>query len=757
MAAEHPAPRRFGPGRLDLYLVRGLVGPFLLALALTGMAMMLERSLRLIQEMAATGAHLRYFFPLLERLLPYYLGMALPAAFMIGLVLLVTRLAETLELEAMLASGVSLARIAAPLVGFGLVVAAAALVANGWLEPEGRFGFRALRAEARHAARLESLQPGAFYRPAEGLTLTFERRGRAPGRVEGIFVAQRLGPGRERLLTAQAGTLSRGADGRLQLLLEDGVSYQDPSPAPKQGAYALAFRRYTMREPLLLRPQERTRGADQKELTIPELAREIASGGRGIPRAALEAELYSRLARSLTLPLLPLLAIPLAFAAKKRRAGLGIALGAAVLMTFHHGINLVKDIAVDGGALPAPTFGLLTATFLGFILWLFAASRHLPSHGPLTALLARAGSFGREARRPRLLPLPGRTIGRYVASGFALWTVAAGAIAILLLQMVDMFERGDDFVERGFGLREVGRYALLRLPLLLQQTLAIAALLGAVLALLRLTRFSEMVAIRGAGVSLLRLFLMLLPVAALVSLVSLALAEQVTPRAGAALASWWRATGRPADDAGHWFRLGGEIVRLDSAAAAGTELRGLAIYRLREGKLEERLAARSAQPMPGGWVLRDASAIRPASEGILRRADAQRPWPTALAAGDVRTLVAPAPQLSSTDARRALAGSAPVSEGPPRFETRLQRLAAEPLAPLVMLLLALPLALASSRTGPSLALLLYPIVAGMAFLVADGVLTVAAQTGMVAPWIGAWAAPLVFGLMGATVLVYADG
>ena len=147
-------PRRLAPfGRIDAYLLRSLVGPFLLALALAGMAMMLERALRLIQDMAATGAHLSYFFPLLGQLLPYYLGMALPAAFMIALVLVVARLDETLELEAMLASGLSLARLAAPLVGFGLVVAAAALITNGWLEPQGRHGFRMMRAAASMRAR----------------------------------------------------------------------------------------------------------------------------------------------------------------------------------------------------------------------------------------------------------------------------------------------------------------------------------------------------------------------------------------------------------------------------------------------------------------------------------------------------------------------------------------------------------------------------------------------------------------------------
>ena len=50
---------------------------------------------------------------------------------------------------------------------------------------------------------------------------------------------------------------------------------------------------------------------------------------------------------------------------------------------------------------------------------------------------------------------------------------------VVLLQMVDIFERGEDFVERGMGARDIGYYAWLRLPLMLQQALPIAALAGA--------------------------------------------------------------------------------------------------------------------------------------------------------------------------------------------------------------------------------------------------------------------------------------
>src|SRR3569623_2180321 len=98
-AVRAAAPRRWRPGLIDLYLVRSLAGPFLLALAIALTAMMLDRALSLAQEMAAAGAHLRYFLPLLARLVPGHFGLALPAALMLALMFLVARLDESVELE----------------------------------------------------------------------------------------------------------------------------------------------------------------------------------------------------------------------------------------------------------------------------------------------------------------------------------------------------------------------------------------------------------------------------------------------------------------------------------------------------------------------------------------------------------------------------------------------------------------------------------------------------------------------------------
>ena len=67
-------------GQLDRYLVRGVAGPFAVVFAAVAIALMLERALRLIHELAASGADIGYFLPLLGQLVPYYLELAVPLA-----------------------------------------------------------------------------------------------------------------------------------------------------------------------------------------------------------------------------------------------------------------------------------------------------------------------------------------------------------------------------------------------------------------------------------------------------------------------------------------------------------------------------------------------------------------------------------------------------------------------------------------------------------------------------------------------------
>jgi LPS export ABC transporter permease LptG len=709
--------------------------------------------------MAAQGAHLDLLLPILVQLLPYYVGLALPVAFMIALTVTLSNRDEALELEAILASGLSLGRIALPLTAAAVLVAAATLVANGFLEPRGRYGLRMLQARALEEARVSDLKPLAFYGPADDVTLSFE--GTARDRAERLFLHRALPGGREQILTARTAELVRSPGAALlQIRLDDGIAYEDSDPLRRRRPIALSFRSYQLAEPMGALGSVRPRGGDQKELSLTELWEESRTHERNLPEGAVGAEFHSRLARSLAILFLPLLAVPLCLSAKKSRRGLGIACAGILLILFHHAVNFIKDRTLDGEPPPAAAFLALEAAFVALAAWLFVASRHLPSHGPLTPLLrlfrppdGAGRPAARESRRRAT-----RTLGGYAAGRLALWIAACTAGLALIFQLVDVIDRGEEFVERGFGAGGIARYAMLRLPLIVHQILPLATLAGAILALLRLSRFSEMVAIRGAGISLGRLFVMLVPVAACVTAASFALGEWVAPRTEARLAAWWHSTDPEARGERRWFRVGGDIVSARGVAAAGRELEGLTLYRRDgAGRLTARLSAGTAWAVDGGWRLREVAIVTLTANGPRGASRREMLWPARFGPAEASLIFSPTLRPSTAEARRALAGEAPVSEGPARFEARLRRALAEPLAPLVMLILALPLALASARTGPSWPLLLYPIAAGAAFLVCDGLLAVAAAIGMIPAWVGAWGAALVFGLLGTTVAIYADG
>jgi lipopolysaccharide export system permease protein len=226
------------------------------------------------------------------------------------------------------------------------------------------------------------------------------------------------------------------------------------------------------------------------------------------------------------------------------------------------------------------------------------------------------------------------------------------------------------------------------------------------------------------------------------------------------LAAWWQA-GEPAADEGdervRWFRLGRDIVRVGAASPDGMRLTNVHIFsRDGEGRIEQRLAAEEASHGANGWTLSGVEVSRFVTDTIQRSNERHRTWNASLLPEDVAAFFTAAPAISAKAARRSLAQAAPVDRAEAVFATRVQRSGAEPLAPLVMLLLALPLAFVPPRTGRTWPALLYAGVGGLSYLVADGVLTVAAQVGYVHSVVGAWAAPVLAGLVGLSVLLFSE-
>jgi hypothetical protein len=162
------------PSILDRYLLRMLIAPAGAVLGVTLVAFLLDQTLHLIDQLAANGARLSYLFGLVTDLVPYELGLALPASFFVSMFIVIARLDEESEIDAILSGGVSFERIVAPLVFAGMVLG----VVSGRLSAALQLLRLPGPAQRRHRRRLDSPPRSAGVHPGRPRLHHLRRRGR---------------------------------------------------------------------------------------------------------------------------------------------------------------------------------------------------------------------------------------------------------------------------------------------------------------------------------------------------------------------------------------------------------------------------------------------------------------------------------------------------------------------------------------------------------------------------------------------------
>lgn len=120
-----------------------------------------------------------------------------------------------------------------------------------------------------------------------------------------------------------------------------------------------------------------------------------------------------------------------------------------------------------------------------------------------------------------------RTLDRYVVREFARLFGLAACAAPLLFILGDVMDNLDKHIARGVGVPQVALSYIYQLPLFLLYSLPIAALIAAVFTVGNMTRHSEVAAAKAGGVSFFRLFASLPLLGVLLTLLGLGLSELV--------------------------------------------------------------------------------------------------------------------------------------------------------------------------------------------------------------------------------------
>ncbi|CAP56875.1 LptF/LptG family permease [Gluconacetobacter diazotrophicus] len=381
-----PVIRRIVPGTLDRYLIGQMLPPFLLSLGVVMTALLLERLLTLLNVLASDGGTLKIFAGLLADLVPHYLGLALPAAICVSVFSVVRRMSQNNEIDALMASGVSLLRIARPFVVMGAVLGLVGFSLYGFIQPYARYDFRQALYIASHAGWTPHLQARMFAAPSDTLMLTADQVQGAGTRLRRVFIRDKSA-GLERDITADSGRLLMTDDGTtVRLDLAHGVIVTDRNDdRPTLTTFDTTTRFFQTSSKA---HAFRNRGNDERELTVLELRHGIRHRDLAIRRTHLVAELHFRLARAMAIPFIPILACALAGMAKRQRHNTGLAIAAISLVGFDHALQLGLSLVASRSMSPWLVIWGPFAVFGFACVWL---------------ILRRAGSAGKRQSRLRLL------------------------------------------------------------------------------------------------------------------------------------------------------------------------------------------------------------------------------------------------------------------------------------------------------------------------------------------------------------------
>lgn len=389
------------PDRLDWYGLRGLFGPMLLALAVLLLAQLLERMLRLFELAAATGASPLLVLRMIASLVPHYLGMALPAAFFAAIFMSTARIGDDNELDAMLATGRSITRMAIPYFAVALLLTAFNLYLFGYLQPLTRYDYQATVHVARNTGWDARLEPNRFVTVKDGYTLAAGQVA-ADGRTLGEVFVERHDVTGEQIVTARNGRLVPSDDGNsLELELQAGLIVDRAANGTLR---ALRFEAGRINEDFTaVPPPYRARGANVRQLTLPELLQDRPEYVEDeITPAQRAGEFHGRLARTVLPLLLPLLALPLGMAAKRGRRAPGTVFAVLALLSLNQALQFGESLAETGRAVAWLSVWLPLVVFAAFGLWLFRSSLQWPGDNPvMRAVSAIESGFEGVKRRSK--------------------------------------------------------------------------------------------------------------------------------------------------------------------------------------------------------------------------------------------------------------------------------------------------------------------------------------------------------------------
>jgi LPS export ABC transporter permease LptF/LPS export ABC transporter permease LptG len=766
---------------LDRYLVREIAMPFFLGLAVLTFILEIPPILTQAEQFISKGVEWSIVVRVLGLLLPQALCLTIPMAVLLGILVGFGRLSADREFVAMQACGVSLMRLARPV----LLVAGLGTIATAYETivalPDANQSYREI-VYVVMATRVESnVRPRVFFQEFPDKVI-FVRELPPEGGWRDVFVADTARQNETTVYFARQGRIRLDQKKKLvQLELLHGTSHTTHTDKPddyEESSFESSIITLDPNQVFKLPPEKGAR-----EMNYAELHEAIAQAAkRNDPAYEARFMIQQKTSLPMACPILAL--IGLALGASNRKDGkLGsFVIGIAVIFVYYVLLWGARAAAIGGRFSPefAPWIPNIV---MGVGALLMVALRVRLGDQPLRLGMpslwrrkatepdgdAAIVAVDRLQRRRRWLPrfrLPlVRVLDIYISREY-LRLIVIGIVGLLALFYISTFIDLADKLFRGETTWAIlMRFFYFRTPMFVYYVIPMSVLVSTLVTIGLLTKNSELLVMRACGISLYRAALPLLVCGIGASGVLYWMQERV-------LVSSNREADRLERTIRHWPEIttalnrrwmigsGGEVYHYDFFDQRANRFTNLLVYRLDETKWRLRAVTRAAQaysvssekPDPDnrhwfgriGWtreMVGDANSDEQAEVKYDTFTDRELDlepasyFKTDEPNADNMTYQ----QLSDYIARLNASGTSVVSQ-----RVDLARKVAFPFVTVVMTILAVPFAVSTGRKGA-----MYGVGIGIAlaitYILALSVFAALGKGGALPPLLAAWAPNMMFG------------
>ncbi len=519
---------------LTRYILREVSSHALIGAIVFTFVIFMRDLARILELVVRNSAPLPSVAELFFLTLPTALTVTLPMAVLVGILIGLSRLAADSEVTAMRAIGLGSGTFLRVVLIFAFAIWALALVNNVYFAPKSAAALGDLQDRLKTSQASFEIQPRVFYEDFKDYVLYVEDSTPGTGAAlwKGVFLADlsnREGP---KITLAREGMVTSESADKLRLHLVDGSSHETVPRNPDQ--YSIST--FTESDIPIQLPAATTQ-KNEVTPTVELPTFQLLSEARKLdPQRGrvLEIEFHRRFALPTACLVLALVGVPLGLSAKKGGKSTGFVLTIALVFLYYlislAGMSLARQGKFPVG--PGVWLGNITFFIAGIFLvwrvdrmpieigsvrgWWTNVKSKFEARSAHVSAIGESGAFERAVTRKRVFstrfPL---LIDDYVLKDFFVYFGMIVGTFLVLLLIFTFFELLKDI--NRVPIYVIGEYLVTVSPYFLYNTMPLSMLLAVLVTFGVFEKANEITAMKATGISIYRVVLPVLLMAAVVA------------------------------------------------------------------------------------------------------------------------------------------------------------------------------------------------------------------------------------------------